>query len=253
MLKSMVSEISASLKGMRFLIGQSRRYTVVLVVVLAWLAVITSADADPMLSFQHTTVKMGAVHEGKRIPVEFAFTNQGDEPLTIQSVSTSCGCTTVDFPKNPIMPGREGLIRTVFDSKGHAGAKDILLLVKSNDTRKETCALHIHGYVRRRWKIEPDRFVLMSLKPEQRYSTKVAVSNFGKAPLLIRGVESEAAFVRLDSSPETIPPQASEEIHFSVLTHGWRENKMQQTSLKVIADDPYKVFEEIPILVKVVP
>ncbi len=35
----------------------------------------------------------------------FYFKNSGNEPLIIESVKPSCGCTVSSFPKNPILPG----------------------------------------------------------------------------------------------------------------------------------------------------
>ena len=33
---------------------------------------------------------------------DFRFINKGTEPLVIHSVSTSCHCVTVDYPKSPV-------------------------------------------------------------------------------------------------------------------------------------------------------
>ena len=46
---------------------------------------------------------------------DFVFYNTGSEPLVIHEVKTSCGCVTVDFPKEPIKAGEEGVIRTKLD------------------------------------------------------------------------------------------------------------------------------------------
>ena len=36
---------------------------------------------------------------------EILFKNVGDKPFVIHDVVTSCGCTKVDYPKQPTMPG----------------------------------------------------------------------------------------------------------------------------------------------------
>jgi hypothetical protein len=36
---------------------------------------------------------------------EFAFENAGDEPVTIESVRTSCGCTAAELEKAVYRPG----------------------------------------------------------------------------------------------------------------------------------------------------
>lgn len=37
--------------------------------------------------------------------------NTGNVPLVINDITTSCGCTTVDYPKEPILPGRNGVLQ----------------------------------------------------------------------------------------------------------------------------------------------
>ena len=44
----------------------------------------------------------GEILQGKPVSVEFSFTNEGDEPLLVADVVTSCGCTASDYSKEPI-------------------------------------------------------------------------------------------------------------------------------------------------------
>lgn len=44
----------------------------------------------------------------------FVFSNQGDIPLVIEGVITSCDCTTVDYPKEPVRPGMSVELLTVY-------------------------------------------------------------------------------------------------------------------------------------------
>ena len=47
----------------------------------------------------------------------FIVTNTGSNPLVIDGVKPSCGCTTSQKPKNPIMPGESDEIKVVFHPK----------------------------------------------------------------------------------------------------------------------------------------
>lgn len=44
----------------------------------------------------------------------FTFTNTGTQPLVIVDVSTSCGCTSAEYPKAPITPGQDAKIEVVY-------------------------------------------------------------------------------------------------------------------------------------------
>lgn len=48
---------------------------------------------------------------------EFKFTNTGKEPLIIQNVHSSCGCTVAKRPSQPILPGQTSSIKVRYDTR----------------------------------------------------------------------------------------------------------------------------------------
>lgn len=74
----------------------------------------------------------GKVNEGQKVEVTFRFKNTGDNPLIIYSVSPGCGCTAAEPPKEPILPGKEGVIKGSFDSNGRSGTNNKSIYVKAN-------------------------------------------------------------------------------------------------------------------------
>lgn len=75
---------------------------------------------------------MGQIVEGQKLEVSFRFKNTGDKPLIIQSIQPSCGCTVADKPEEPIAPGKEGVIKGVFDSAGKPGVNTKTMTVLAN-------------------------------------------------------------------------------------------------------------------------
>jgi hypothetical protein len=75
---------------------------------------------------------MGKINQGQKLQIAFRFKNSGKNPLVIQSVTPSCGCTVADFPKEPIAPGKEGEITGAFDSEGRSGLQHKELTVIAN-------------------------------------------------------------------------------------------------------------------------
>ena len=51
----------------------------------------------------------------------FRLKNTGEKPLVIQDIVTSCGCLTVDYSQEPVMPGKEAVIGVTYkaDSPGY--------------------------------------------------------------------------------------------------------------------------------------
>lgn len=48
---------------------------------------------------------------------DFKFKNTGDAPLLIDNVRSICGCTATEWSETPVLPGKEGFIRVVFDAR----------------------------------------------------------------------------------------------------------------------------------------
>ena len=51
----------------------------------------------------------------------FEVKNVGHELLVIQDVTTSCGCITVDYPKEPVRPGSTAVVKVTYkaDQQGY--------------------------------------------------------------------------------------------------------------------------------------
>ena len=77
---------------------------------------------------------MGSAKEGEKVEVRYRFKNTGDHNLILSDVQPSCGCTTPEWPKQPIAPGEEGVIKAVFDSEHRVGEnmKQITVLANTN-------------------------------------------------------------------------------------------------------------------------
>ena len=64
---------------------------------------------------------MGRIRAGEIVRRDLLIRNAGSKPFVILSVRTSCGCTTVEFAKVPVMPGKVVPFSFEFDSKGFNG------------------------------------------------------------------------------------------------------------------------------------
>lgn len=63
----------------------------------------------------------GTIKQGDNGECEFKFTNNGKEPLVITNCQGSCGCTVPECPKNPILPGKSGVIKVKYDTQRVGG------------------------------------------------------------------------------------------------------------------------------------
>ncbi|MDR0713521.1 MAG: DUF1573 domain-containing protein [Bacteroidales bacterium] len=114
---------------------------------LFFMALAVSSPAQPLIVFDKTTHDFGKVNETEGEAVyDFTFKNTGATPLIIKNVAATCGCTTPEWPRQPVAPGGSGKIKVSYDVKGRPGAIDKTITVLSNG-KPETVHLHITGEV----------------------------------------------------------------------------------------------------------
>ena len=92
--------------------------TIIFCSCLSWLF---AQKAEPLL-FRETVHDFGTVPEkGGPVEVEFGFINNTGQPLVLVNVEASCGCTTPEWSREPIPPGKPGFVRARFDPEGRPG------------------------------------------------------------------------------------------------------------------------------------
>ena len=106
-----------------------------------------SASADvAAFKFEKESFDFGQITNGEKVSYDFKFTNIGKSPLIITSATATCGCTVPEYPKEPIAPGAEGVIKVVFDSAGKLGMQNKVVTITANTT-PEITQLNILGNV----------------------------------------------------------------------------------------------------------
>jgi len=98
------------------------------------------------ISFDRTTFDYGNVKAGADGHRFFTVKNTGDKPLIISEVKPSCGCTTPEWSKDPILPGKTAQIKVGYNT-GIKGAFNKLIEVYSNDPANNRSVLYIKGNV----------------------------------------------------------------------------------------------------------
>lgn len=89
----------------------------------------------------------GKIPQGKPVYYTFEIKNNGDGPLKLENVQTSCGCTTPEWSKEPIAPGATDKLKIGYNAASE-GPFDKIVTITYNGT--ETKQIRIKGIV---WKV----------------------------------------------------------------------------------------------------
>lgn len=74
----------------------------------------------------------GKASEGEQVTTSYTLTNTGKEPIIIQNHTVECGCTTPDYPREPIMPGKTAKINVGFNTAGKLGTNNKKVTLTTN-------------------------------------------------------------------------------------------------------------------------
>lgn len=93
----------------------------------------TVSEKLPKITFAEKGIyDFGALTEGDTVEHVFAFTNTGEFPLIINNITASCGCTTPDWPREPVLPGAKSSVRVRFNSRGKSGEQNKTITIFAN-------------------------------------------------------------------------------------------------------------------------
>jgi hypothetical protein len=189
------------------------------------LAFAFSARAQAVMQFATDNHDFGNVPEGTMATYEFKFKNTGNQPVVIANVQASCGCTTPDWTKTPVLPGKTGIIKAMYSSAGRPGVFNKTVTVTSNATEASK-VLSIKGTVLTKDEIKPtltaaqlaqsphlvlDKSVhdFGKMEAGQQPTARFTVKNTGKTPLVLGTLNAGCYCVGYKTPPAPIAPGQS--------------------------------------------
>jgi hypothetical protein len=105
-----------------------------------------TSNAQGALKFKQEKHDFGTITEGTVATYSFEFTNTGKTPVVISNVQPSCGCTTPEWTREPVMPGKTGKVTASYNSAGRPGNFNKTVTVMNNGQMSQI-VLSIQGSV----------------------------------------------------------------------------------------------------------
>ena len=163
-------------------------------------------------------------------PVSCTFTirNTGEKPAVIYNVVSTCGCTDVQWTKEPLMPGKSGKISVTYSNDEGAYPFDKSLTVYLSDMKKPVI-LKIRGVSITKKKplaesypvhfgplgLRDKIFKCGNLEQGGQKSDAVMVANISDKPITVDFTDV-APNLAISVHPNPIPAQSTAEITFTV-------------------------------------
>lgn len=190
-------------------------------------------------------------------PVSCTFTlkNVGSKPAVIYNVTTTCGCTDVDWTKEPIRPGKTGTVSVTYSNDEGPYPFDKSLTMYLSDLKKPVI-LKLRGVSMEKQKsleeLYPVRYGNLgvresvskcgNLDQNGKKSDAVMVANLSDSPLEVEFAEV-SDFLKITVSPNPIPARSTAEMSFTVTADRSLWGKNYYWAVPVVNGKRYKNAE----------
>lgn len=176
-------------------------------------------EAQEVISWDKTVHDFGdvSVADGP-LACSFTLTNNGKEPIAIFEVVSSCGCTDVQWTREPILSGKSGRIAATYKNEDGPMPFDKTLTVYISGVKRPV-VLRLRGVVHEKKKslsqlygaqklgalgLKSRQLKTGNLKQGLSSSESVTVANLGKTPLQV-GWSKVSSNLSLKVEPNPIP------------------------------------------------
>jgi len=101
--------------------------------------------AQDDIKFKELKHNFGKIKQNKPVTFFFSFTNAGNKALIVENAVAGCGCTTPDYPKEPIGKSKEAKIKVTYNAAAMGTFKKDVTVKFAN--HPEPIILEIDGEV----------------------------------------------------------------------------------------------------------
>jgi hypothetical protein len=145
----------------------------------------------------------GTVAVAAKTEFRFPIQNTTGKPLHIQSVRTSCGCTTAIIETPYVEPGKTGWIVARYNTDTHRGRKGATITVVIDQPFYTEARLRVDGYIRQDMVFHPGSidFGTQSLGQELTRSAKILYA--GRSDWAVVDVLSNKPWMSVDVKQES--------------------------------------------------
>ncbi|WP_316347174.1 DUF1573 domain-containing protein [Desulfuromonas acetoxidans] len=177
-------------------------YRVLLAVlfVFCWVGVAFSAA---QIHVPVSEVDLGVLYSGQKSKHTFVLENHGDQPLVINKVRTSCGCTSAFTRDKVIEPGASTELAVQFNSKNFRGNVLKRIMLFTNDPSGKT-ELRLRARVLVELALKPARIKLGLVEKGQALQIPLTLTNLSDLPVADVVVRCTSRLMTVEGLPQRL-------------------------------------------------
>ena len=98
---------------------------------------ISGLKAQEVLEFKQTSHDFGKIPQGKPAYHYFEIVNTGKEPIKLDNVTATCGCTTPEWSQDPIAPGKSQMIKVGYNAASEGNFEKFITVTYNGNQTKQ--------------------------------------------------------------------------------------------------------------------
>ncbi|MBN1396503.1 MAG: DUF1573 domain-containing protein [Bacteroidetes bacterium] len=161
------------------------------------------AFSQPKVFIDKHEIDLGTLYSGDKRTGKIIIKNTGNEPLHIEYVGSSCGCTTVKKPKEFLRPGESDYIEYVFRLFGSPEKAEKYINVETNDPGAKSLDIKISADIKETLLSTAGSnhiYLIENAVIKNPAAKKISLKNISGSPIVIHrdSTSSSSITVRMD-------------------------------------------------------
>ena len=188
----------------------------------------------------------------------YTFTNISNKPILLLQAVSSCGCTTTEWTREPIQPGKTGTVNAEFDNNDGPYPFDKTITVYVSEL-KNPIVLHLRGSAHDNARPLKESYTLIignmgvksleikagTLSQRETKSGTVAIANVGRTPMKVE-FKNVSEGLTVQVYPNPVPARSVANLTYTIQSSRERWGKNWYYATPVIDGREYKATGKIP-------
>ena len=188
----------------------------------------------------------------------YTFTNISDKPILLLQAVSSCGCTTTEWTREPIQPGKTGTVIAEFDNRDGPYPFDKTVTVYVSDL-KNPIVLHLRGSAHENARPLKETYTLKignmgvksleikagSISQRETKSGTVVIANVGITPMKLE-FKDVSEGLTVEVFPNPVPAKSVANLTYTIKASRERWGKNWYYATPVIDGRVYKAIGKLP-------
>jgi Protein of unknown function (DUF1573)/HYDIN/CFA65/VesB-like, Ig-like domain len=170
-------------------------------------ACVTATTNAQLKIVEGPEVSFGKIYQtGEMVHKVITVRNAGPDSITINKVTTSCGCTAALVSNTVLAPGQETEVKIQFNPTGYIGEVTKYVYIANSDPKDQLVTVRMTGYVAYALQPTPGYVLFNNAHVGRLDSAEVTLSNTTAEEMQITGVEVPTKEISYKLSRKVLKP-----------------------------------------------